>query len=103
MPSDHGVPKINAPQLHLILGPPYSFFVTLLPCDNPPIPQAWPNYPLTQPLGMQMAIYNGLHSVGFGVYVAKTQISLVVLSFLSFCASNFQGGKLLVICDVLSL
>jgi hypothetical protein len=67
-----------------ILGSPYSFNVTLFTCDNPPIPPSLaylPTHLATHLLACNMAIYNGLHNVGFGVYVAKTQISLVVFFF----------------------
>jgi hypothetical protein len=71
-----------------ILGSPYSFNVTLFTCDNPPIPPSLaylPTHLATHLLACNMAIYNGLHNVGFGVYVAKTQISLVVFFFFFLC------------------
>jgi hypothetical protein len=88
-----------------ILGSPYSFNVTLFPWKKtyPPSLAHLPTHSTKHLLACNMAIYNWLHIVGFGVYVAKTQISLIVFFFLSFCAINFQGGKLFAMCDVLSL
>jgi len=109
MISKHGVPKINALQLHL--RGIYFGITLLLPCyptpmwqpTHPPSLAFLPTHSATHLLACNMAIYNGLHSVGFGVYVTKTQISLVVFFSFSLCAINFQGRKLLVMCDVLSL